>query len=221
MTGTPANLCAYLLEHEEAQLRAHQRLSTLNPGQRLFEEGDACHESFILESGIMLLERLAADGGRQILAFVYPGDLIGLDVAGRHPCDATALTSSRVARISRQHFSALRKAHPAIDHALITVTKQIVGFTLNQIFMLGRLTARQRMAYLVLHLAQRSGLALVDGVIIDCPMTRQDMADFLGLTPETVSRALSALKRDGLVESPCRGRLALIDIAALTALARP
>ena len=218
---SPGGLADLLIETEAAQLRALERPVTVSAGSTLYEERAPYAYAFVVQEGVLILERLSSEGRRQVLAFAYPGDFMGFDLAGRYLCSAVALTDVRLAAYPAGKLTALAEQHAGIDRALKTVTSRILAFALDQICVLGRLNARERLAYGLLHLhhRQQGDDARTTGWGgIDLPMTRPDLADFLGLTPETVSRTLSKLRRDGLLQLDDHGHRATADLDGLKAL---
>lgn len=214
MNAPPAStpLKSQLTPQEQAALAALGSPISVARQRLLYEEGEACHHAYTVEDGLIMLERLSSDGRRQVLAFVYPGDFIGIDVSGTHLVTATALKDSQLTRYPIRKLDDLARAEPGIDRALRQVTNRILAYALDQVCVLGRLTARQRLMYFLIHLLRRQGGS--PDLIVDVPMNRQDVADFLGLTVETVSRSLSALKRDGIVMSPRPHKLKILDMEA-------
>jgi CRP/FNR family transcriptional regulator, anaerobic regulatory protein len=168
-------------------------------GRYVYQEGDPSTHAYTVESGLLMLERIASDGARQVLAFVFPGDMIGLGLDGKQLVSAKVLKTATLSRYPLSRFPELVAQHPDIEKGIRYITNRILAYTLDQLCVLGRMTARERVVYFLLHLAEREGKPHTAPLRIDVPMTRVDMADFLGLTVETVSRTLSQLKREGSI----------------------
>ncbi|MEM9881250.1 MAG: helix-turn-helix domain-containing protein, partial [Pseudomonadota bacterium] len=195
--SAPSRLISLLNPADAADFSELGRPTSLSKGAMLYEEGTPCKYAYTLNTGVLMLERLSMDGRRQVLAFVYPGDFIGIEVSGRHLVSAVALKDATMTCFPISDIDKLARERAAIDHALKQVTNRILAYALDQICVLGRMDARQRLMFLFVHLMHRQ--ALDQAVDIDLPMTRQDIADFLGLTMETISRTLSRLKSEGLI----------------------
>ena len=210
-------LTSLLTETETASLRALAKPVRVVPPQTLYHEGDPCRHAYIMEDGLLMLERLASDGRRQVLAFVYPGDFMGIDMAGKHMVSAVAIEPCRLSQVRLSDLNDLARRHPAIDTALKRVTHGILGFMLDQVCVLGRMTARQRMAFFFLHMADRQKCT-GDSPEITLAMTRADIANFLGLRIETAIRTLSAMKRDGLIDSVSLNVMRIRDMDTLVDL---
>lgn len=190
-----------------------------NAGQYLYDEGEVAQSAFALQDGLIMLERIASDGARQVMSFVFPGDFIGIALDGRHLVSAKCLKPSRLWRYPMSRLAQLMDQRPRIDQAMRTVTNRILAHTLDQLCVLGRMSARERIVYFLLHLAEREGLAHRAPLEIDVPMTRVDMADYLGLTVETVSRTISQLRREGVIRLAALHRISLIDLGAIAEIA--
>lgn len=158
---------------------------TFNPGTEIYAEGDKSGALYQVAFGVVRIYRLLADGRRQICAFQMPGEIFGFEAGGeRHFfADAVSLTGLRVlhpgseAELSHELFKlALNSLSRAHDH-LLTV---------------GRNDAAGRVAAFLIEMAGRQDSR--DDDVIDLPMSRADIADYLGLTIETVSRVLTKLK---------------------------
>ncbi len=190
-------ICAVLSEEERRELAAIGASSRLSSGDTLFYEGDPAGEVFTLTSGVLKLYKLLQDGRRQITGFLLPGDFLGLAFADRYICTAEAVTVATVCRFRRTAFLRLVHNHPQLEHNLLSRATSELAAAQEQMLLLGRKTAAERVASFLLKLETRLGGA--DGGRLDLPMTRTDMADFLGLTIETVSRTLSQFRRRGLI----------------------
>jgi CRP/FNR family transcriptional regulator, anaerobic regulatory protein len=212
-----------LLARLDAQARAAmqsigQQIS-IEPGRALYTEGDDALYAYTLENGLMMLERLASDGARQVMSFVFPGDFMGIGLDGKHMVTASVLKPSIAWRYPAAKLSALMQQFPQIESAMRHVTNRVLSTMLDQLCVLGRMTARERLIYLLLHLADREGRMDQVPVVVDVPMTRLDMADFLGLTIETVSRTITQLKKEGTLRLLDGNRIALPNPAAVEEIA--
>ncbi len=189
---------------------------TLRRDETLFRAGDTADFYFKVLRGAVRTCRLLADGRRHIGEFFLPGDFIGLDAAETYPVVAEAITETTLIRYSRRKVDALAAEEPIIARSLVEIMRAGLAAAREHMVLLGHMTAMERIASFLLDLSARRG----DGRI-SLPMTRTDIGDYLGLTMETVSRALSQLKVDGIVTQHGMHELAIADPAALVALTRP
>jgi CRP/FNR family nitrogen fixation transcriptional regulator len=163
--------------------------------------------------GVVRTSRLTLDGRRQVGAFYYPGDLVGLETGPRHRFAAEALTECELQAVRRTALRAYA-GEAAVDRAILHATAREMERLQEHVVLLGRRNARERVASFLLALAQRAPSGHVD-----MPMGRQDMADYLGLTIETVSRMLTQLQGDAIVEFPSTRRFQVRKWNALEAMA--
>jgi CRP/FNR family transcriptional regulator, anaerobic regulatory protein len=196
----PLAVCGVLTREQTPCLAAIARGAQLDAGETLFYEDDPAAEVFTVTSGMLKLSKLLPDGRRQITGFLTPGDYLGLAFAARYVYSAEAVTPVRICRFSRQAFLGLLEQFPALEKALFGRAATELAAAQQQMLLLGRKTARERVASFFLQLAERQGPD--DGTLVDLPMTRTDIADYLGLTIETVSRNIAGLRKAGLIALP-------------------
>lgn len=155
------------------------------------EDADLVH---LLVSGAVRTTRLLSDGRRQVGCFYYPGDLIGLETHAIHRFSAEAISTATVMVVRRSALrTALDEGH--LERAIWEAARRELERTQDHLLVLGRKTACEKVASFLMALAQRE---TADRVLL--PMSRQDMADYLGLTIETVSRMLTQLQGASVVE---------------------
>ncbi len=183
----------------------------------IFDRDDTADRFFKVIDGTVRLCRHLACGRRHIVEFAMPGDLIGLADGLRQPLAAEAVTDAIVIGFSRANLERHAGAEPSVQADLRALMSTKLHNAQQQLCQLGHTTARQRMASLLLRMAAR--LDVAPGAMFALPMGRLDIADHLGLTVETVCRALTRLKSDGLVRMPSAHQFVLSDVAALCALA--
>lgn len=187
------------------------------PGETLFAEGDEADSVYEVVHGMLRLYKLLPDGRRQITGFLSAGHLLGLAPEGVCVYTAEAITEVTLCRYKRTAFERLIDEVPGFARRLLTAASHELQAAQDQMLLLGRKTATEKVAsFLLLMPVQQDG----DGVeAVDVPMTRSDIADHLGLTIETVSRTLSKLKRDGLIALPTATRIEFCDRDQLEELA--
>ncbi len=185
----------------------------------LFREGDAVGHLYTVIHGAVKLYKLLPDGRRQITAFLFPGDFFGLGVGGAYAYTAETLTPVRLCRFPRPQLDRLLAEAPAFENKLLTLTIQDLAQAQEHMLLLGRKTAREKLASFLLRLsrgAQRRGLAASP---LSLPMRRSDIADHLGLTIATVSRTFTQFKREGVIGIPDLSRVELAQAETLRAIA--
>ncbi len=210
-------VCAALDDGEIEALQAASRTVHLEAGRIVFHERDPGEQFFTIVDGTVRLSKSLADGRRQILGFPTAGDFLGLGTLGGHSCAAETITPAILCCVPRAAFVALFARLPRLERRLIDVADREIRQARDQILLLGRKTAAERMANFLIGRseADEEGGALA----VRLPMSRHDIADYLGLTPETVSRALTRLAGDGLIAVPRPDRVEIVGYEALAALA--
>jgi CRP/FNR family transcriptional regulator len=185
-------------------------------GDLLFAEGDRADAVYEMVSGMVRLYKLLPDGRRQVTGFLTAGQLLGLAPEGTCVFNAEAITDVSVCCYKRAAFERLIDEVPGFARRLLAVTSHELHAAQDQMVLLGRKTASEKVASFLLLMAasQRGG-----ETGIDVPMTRGDIADYLGLTVETVSRTLTRLRQDGLIALPNPTRILFIDRKGLETLA--
>lgn len=164
--------------------------------QMLFSEGDPARNVYRVVSGTIRLCKLLPDGRRQIIGFLQHGDMMGLSLAQSYLYTAEAVTAAVLQRIPRTRFEMLMDEQPALARRLLSLTATELVAAQDQMVLLGRKTAVERVATFLLRLAART---IGGGRRVQLPMSRADIADHLGLTTETVSRAFTKLKTSGMI----------------------
>lgn len=218
-------ICADLERDELAALNAIGRRRDVAAGEQLLWEGDEAALVATVVDGVMKLSSQTTDGREQILGLVYPSDFLGRPFGETTPYGVEALTDARVCVFERRDFDRFAREHPRLEHKLLERTLAELDRTRRWMLLLGRMNAEQKIASFLIEMADRlghtqdcgAGFAAGDGapLRIELPMTRQQIADVLGLTIETVSRQLTRLKRDGIIDLPSRREVTILERAAL------
>jgi len=165
----------------------------------LASEGDAAACFFNLTSGAVKLYKLLPDGRQQIVGFLFAGDFIGLAVRDTYAYGVEAIGPTIACRFERRKFEALLERFPNMAFRLRERASDELAIAQEQMLSLGRKSAKERIASFLMQLSRRAeGLGRPANPVA-LPMTRADMADYLGLTIETVSRTLSRLKVSGII----------------------
>jgi CRP/FNR family transcriptional regulator len=213
-----AGLCRPLDAASLEDMMAEAEQLTLGPRHILFHEGDRAGHVFTLVQGTAKLTRLLPDGREQVLGFRFAGDVVGYTAAEHYPFSAQLLTPAEMCRLERRRLDTLLHRYPALERRLLDLCVQELAATQDQLVTVGRRTAEARVAAFLLSLAEAGRRRSQPRTVLDMPMTRSDIADFLGLTIETVSRTLTAFRRRGWVREPAHGRIELLRRDALTEL---
>jgi CRP/FNR family transcriptional regulator len=192
-----------------------QPTETLPPGAALFWEGDKAGQIFDVLEGVMRIYRIMSDGRRAIMGFIHPGDVLGVSFQDGYLFTAEAVTQVKVRRFARGRFFTMINESPALRPQLFAILCDEMSAAQDQMLLLGRKTAEERVVSLLLAIHRKNAR----GEEIELPMSRQDMADYLGLTIETVSRTMTSLTRRGLIASRARHTVSLRKLSTLREIA--
>jgi CRP/FNR family transcriptional regulator len=207
-------VCRGLGRDATTNIMAITSLQKKAAGETIFWEGDDADSVFEVVSGTLRLHKLLPDGRRQVTGFLCTGHLIGLAPEGTWVYTAEAITDVTLCRYRRPAFERLIDTVPGFARRVLTATSHELRVAQDQMLLLGRKTAAERVASFLLLLADQQG-----GEEINVAMGRNDIADYLGLTVETVCRTLTQLKRNELIELPTHGRIVIRDRDGLEELA--
>ena len=201
---------------EAERLDALASKRTLAADGFLFHQHSEAKSAYMVDSGILMMERTSASGRRQVMAFIHPGNFIGIAQNEFYEFSVRSLTDSTLKEIPLKQFNALQDEVPLLKENVRRIGGNILAHTLDQVFALGQKKAHERICFLLQQLKDRTG---GENPKIDLVMTRQDIADYLGLTIETVSRAFSKLKREGLIDIYSAHTVEILDEAAVSEMA--
>lgn len=217
-------ICSALAADELAALNAVGRRRTLAPGEPLIWEGDDSILVANVIEGVLKLSTGTEDGREQIVGVVYPSDFIGRPFGSTTGHGVTALTEAKVCIFNRGDFDNFARQHPALEHKLLERTLAELDRTRNWMLLLGRKTAGERLASFLLEMTERLApqtcaheLAPAPTPSFTLPFSRQQIADVLGLTIETVSRQFTRMKSAGLIDLPSRREVTILNRAGLVA----
>jgi len=187
---------------------------TVRAGAEIYGEGDAATAWYRVQSGVLRTCKLLSDGRRQIEDFLFPGDFFGLETRGEHSFAAEAITSAAVVRYSRPRLATAAAGNSRLAARLLDVTLEQLGKVHGRLMLLGRKTAEEKLATFLLEMLDRVPHANA----IDLTMSRTDIADYLGLTIETVSRTFSTLKHEDVIALPSAQHVVILDRDTLEAM---
>jgi CRP/FNR family transcriptional regulator len=212
------NLCGSLADGDMHRLYALATESRFGAGDLLLEQGKAATHLYSIREGNGQVYRLTSDGRRQILSFLFPGYFLGLTSEDNYHYGAVALNDLAACRFDRAAVEDLIRQFPAMDRKLRFTLIRALDASLELVFTLGRKDSVRRVASFLWYMSYRQRQLNQPENPVHLPMGRADIADFLGLTTETVSRAFSELRRRGLVETRGIHDVAVTDLARLREL---
>jgi len=213
-------ICGSLEDDELAEMAALARAIELAPGDPLFDEGAPATQVFNVTAGTVKVYKLLADGRRQVVGFLFPGDFLGLANDALYAYSAEAVTHAGLCRFPRNRMEVLIGRFPRLQSRLLSVASHELAVAQEQMLVLGRKTAKEKLATFLLSLSRRAADRgqQADPVILS--MSRTDIGDYVGLTTETVSRTFTQLRGQGLIALHAGGRVELRQRETLEALAQ-
>lgn len=179
----------------------------------IFGENEAADYLYKVVSGAVRTYKILSDGRRQVGGFYLPGDIFGLEFGGEHTLSAEAITDTKVLLMRRSALDALASRDASVASELFALAVRELRRAQGRVLLLIK-SAQERVASFLLEMAERGSGANA----IELPMSRQDIADYLGLTIETVSRTLTSLELKAAIEVPTSRRIVLRNPSALCRL---
>jgi CRP/FNR family transcriptional regulator len=212
------SICAALDHGELRDLEHLGRHMHFASCETVFAQEEMTTSFYTLLNGVMRLYKLLPDGRRQIVGFALPGDFLGMTTSPRHSFSADAIGPVAVCRFARAPFARFIEDKPHLLRRINELAVRELSQAQDHMVLLGRRSAEEKVATFLV--GWRDRLAQLSGPTknVPLPMSRQDIADYLGLTIETVSRTFTKLERDGVIEI-LPGRVCLRDPARAEALA--
>lgn len=179
-----------------------KRKRPVERGERLFRPGDPMTAVFVARDGAFKTVTISEEGEEQVVGFHLPGELIGLDAlgAGEHRCEAVALTTANVCEVPFEQLSMIAAQLPSLQHQLLRVIGRSMDRDQDHLGMLVRRQAGERIALFLHGLSERYRNIGESATRFKLPMSREDIARYLGLALETVSRGFSKLQEDGVID---------------------
>jgi CRP/FNR family transcriptional regulator len=192
-------ICGELNEAEHQEFERLAQHVRFGPKEALFSEDEMADSVYSLTEGIARLYKLLPDGRRQIIGFALPGDFLGMAPTNRYSFSADAIGALTVCKFFRGPFMRFIENKPHMLMRMNEFATRELGLAQDQMLLLGRRSAEEKVAAFLVGWRER--LARLEGVTktVTLPMGRQDIADFLGLTIETVSRTFTKLEREKLI----------------------
>ncbi|MFT5066120.1 MAG: CRP-like cAMP-binding protein [Yoonia sp.] len=175
-----------------------QRTMAFKPGKHLYLEGDHADRIYEVATGVLRLTRVLGDGRRQVIAFGYPGDTVGFPSDGFYHTDCDALVPSTLV-VHRRSDLETSTGDADVHRCLLAAALREISAMQDHFLMLGRKSSVEKLASFLAVLSDRVGEPLGDFTQVNLPMSRSDIADFLGLTTETISRTLTQLRKSRII----------------------
>ncbi|NOC47601.1 MULTISPECIES: transcriptional regulator FnrL [unclassified Ruegeria] len=212
-------VCARCDADELEELESIKYYRSFEAGQTIIWSGDQMSFVGSVVAGIASLTQTMEDGRTQMVGLLLPSDFVGRPGRDTAPYDVQATTDVVMCCFRKKPFEELMDHTPHIAHRLLQMTLDELDAAREWMLVLGRKTAREKIASLLSIIARRDGSisqkAVSGPIVFDLPLTREAMADYLGLTLETVSRQISALKKDGVITLEGKRHVTIPDLGRL------
>jgi CRP/FNR family transcriptional regulator len=212
-------VCSNCEPDELAKLDVVKFYRDFAPGQEIVAAGEESEFLGSVVDGVVSLSKTLIDGRRQTVGLMFPSDFIGRPLRRTAPYDAVALTPVRLCLFSRSRFEQILKESPVLEKRLLEMTLDELDAAQDWMLLLGRKSAQERIATFLVILARRAA-ALEnsdpqDGFVFELPLTREAIADYLGVTLETVSRQMTILRKSGVIDMIDARRIRVPDYLRL------
>ncbi|MFA5922285.1 MAG: fumarate/nitrate reduction transcriptional regulator Fnr [Methylococcaceae bacterium] len=211
------------------QINEVEQLATIIKNKRplrtdelLYSQNDECQSLYAVKSGSFRSFIVNSEGVEQTIGFYLPGELMGLDAIlhGRFSCSSVALETGSVCELPLSRLNELCVEIPSLQHQMMRILSKEIAADREQILLLGHSTAKERMATFLLMLSIRYGALGYSNTDFNLSMRRQDIANFLGLSNETISRQLTELSKAGVIIVKQRV-IQIIDLNLLKSIVEP
>lgn len=214
------SMCSALKDDEIHQLsEISQKLSKASK-QYICEEGDKAGYLYNIREGCVRISKMLPDGRRQIIGFLFAGDFFGLSCADGYSYTAETITEVELCRMSRDNILEKFTALPALGQKILDITQTELHAASEQMLLLGRKKANEKLGTFLLSMSRKSSQTNnIPEDQIYLPMSRSDIADFLGLTIETVSRQFTILVKDKIISLDENPYVKILDKAHLDLIA--
>ena len=180
-----------------------ERKRPLKRNEHLFQVGVSFNSIYVVRSGSLKTYSPTVDGQEQVTGFHLPGELLGLDAIGkgRHPCAAKALETTSVCEVPFEHLEELSQELPTLQHQLLRLMSKEIFDDQELMLLLGKKTAEARLSAFLLSISLRFKQRGFSSTEFYLSMSRNDIANYLGLAVETVSRMFTRFQEDGLIKA--------------------
>jgi len=200
-----------LSDAEREKLAASASIMTASKGEVLIEEGTGAHSLFLVDRGAMRLARLNGLGHRIIAGFLFQGDFVGACIGDHYPFSVEAIDDVVLCRLQRGHIREMNCENHGLEWRILSAgSNEFLHCQIHLDIVLGG-SVEAKLARFLLHIGKRIGQPAGDGTHINLPMSREDIAHYLGHSLETVSRAFTKLREHDAIETPHRTQLVITD----------
>jgi CRP/FNR family transcriptional regulator, anaerobic regulatory protein len=211
--------CAPLNPDEQKRLVSVMTTIEVGPHEPIFDEADPADYVFNVTGGAVKIYKLLPDGRRQITGFLMPGDFLGLTHKDAYAYSAEALVPTKLCRLPRRKLEGLLDEMPKLEQRLLGMASHELAAAQDQMMLLGRKSAKERVVSFLLMMSAAAVRRGKPGDPVGLPMNRSDIADYLGLTIETVSRTFTQLRTQKLIELMDEKQVRLLKPEALREIA--
>ena len=211
-------ICGVLDDEQIVDMGRMMTQKWFEPGQFVVLEGDPGDHAYTVTEGVIKVFKSLVDGRVQITGFLLPGDFLGLPSRGQFMYSAEAVSRARLCAFLRRPLQALFDSSPGLEKRLLEIVDDELTLAQDHMLLLGRRTADERVACFLLEFAERFARVgwPLDPMIL--PVGRGDIADYLGLSLETVSRSFSRLKKSGVLSLPNKRQVVILEAERLEEL---
>lgn len=212
------SVCSVLSERELSRLCSIISTANVEAGGTVISEGEPANDLFNVVRGSVKLYKLLPNGRRQVTGFLFAGDFLGIALNDTYAYSAEAIEPLQLCRFPRRRLEALLAEMPKLERKLLGTTAHELAAAQDQMVLLGRKTARERVATFLVALSKRALRHGRSGESLEVPMSRTDIADYLGLTTETVSRNVTRLRRARLIAAGANNGIVILNPEGLRSL---
>ncbi len=214
------SMCSVLEDAELHTIADISKTIETKAKQQVCAEGEAAEHLFNIKKGCIRISKMLADGRRQIIGFLFPGDFFGLACSNGYSYTAETITDAELCRMPRSEIIAKFSELPALGEKVLNITHTELQKTQDQMLLLGRKRAKEKLVSFLLNIWHKSPASETNADHeIYLPMSRSDIADYLGLTIETVSRQFTQLSKDKLISITENQFVKILDLRKLERIA--
>lgn len=207
------SLCSVLNDDEIHQISGISKNILKNSKQAICNEGETANYLYNIKHGCVRISKMLSDGRRQIIGFLFPGEFFGLACDNGYGYSAESITNVELCQMPRTKIFAKFSELPKLGHKMLDITRAELQITQDQMLLLGRKTAKEKLCSFLIAMQQKSKqLKDIKRNHVYLPMSRSDIADHLGLTIETVSRQFTILGKDGIISLDENPFVEILDI---------